>query len=142
MNGYSRRYWLKIFHWATQAHPPILSQRISHHTVPSGTGLRGRPFLALNCQATIIPSLRDKTTNHLSTFSTPHLMGRTDRGRRRVRLRSLVPGVPTGAWVGAVSARIPRHSASHTRETSTDIRRNEPNRRLKDWKTENPHWRC
>jgi hypothetical protein len=54
MNGYSRRYWLKIFHWATQAHPPILSQRISHHTVPSGTGLRGRPFLALNCQATII----------------------------------------------------------------------------------------
>ena len=30
------------------------------HTVPSGTGLILDPLLAVNCQATIVPSLRDK----------------------------------------------------------------------------------
>ena len=31
-----------------------------NHTVPYGTGLFLDTFLAVNCQATIIPSLRDK----------------------------------------------------------------------------------
>jgi hypothetical protein len=34
----------------------------SHHTVPSGTGLRGASLLAVNCQATIIPSLWDQNS--------------------------------------------------------------------------------
>jgi hypothetical protein len=54
MNGYSWRYQIKLLHWT---HPSS-----SHHTVPSREGLRGASFLAVNCQATIIPSLGDQNS--------------------------------------------------------------------------------
>jgi hypothetical protein len=54
MNGCSWRHQIKIPHWTTQV--------IGHHTVPSGTGLRGVSFLAVNCQATIIPSPWDQNS--------------------------------------------------------------------------------
>jgi len=47
-----------------------------HHTVPYGTDPNSDAFLAMNCQATIIQSLRDKSCAHrISELSAERITG-------------------------------------------------------------------
>jgi hypothetical protein len=66
----------------------LISPGVTVHTVPYGTDLFPAVFLAVNCQATITWSLRDKnllTPVHEIESTSPH--HKLNRGRRRVRGR-------------------------------------------------------
>jgi hypothetical protein len=68
--------------YTTYSPPMVETPCRPNHTVPYETGSLSGTLQAINCLATIIPSLRDKDSQHMSTNSTP------DHGKPRRAISS------------------------------------------------------
>jgi hypothetical protein len=118
-DGYYR--WLKIGGCACVAQWTIfipISPRVTVHTAPYGTDLFRAVPLAVNCQATITRSLRDKSPDTCPHFRVHFTLGQTIRGRRRGRFRRLSAASSAILRCGRIDRFSPR--CKMLRSTSSD----------------------